>query len=76
MRLWYIDVRHLIIHNDSRADEKFKKRDETNLIPLNNSKLQLKYEITNRATTTIYELCRKIDNELISKKILPVRPQI
>lgn len=73
--LIYIDVRHLIIHNDSVVDDRFKQRDNTNLIPLNKNKLTLKYEITNKASTTIYELCRKIDEELIAKKLLPIRPQ-
>lgn len=73
--LVYIDVRHLIIHNDSIADEQFIQRDSTGLIPLNKNKLALNYETTNKATNTIYELCKTIDEELIKKKFLPIRPQ-
>ena len=73
--LIYIDVRHLIIHNDSVADEKFIERDKDNLIPLSRKKLSLNYDTTNRASNTIYELCRKIDAELIKNGLVPIRPQ-
>lgn len=73
--LIYIDVRHLIIHNDSVVDDKFLVRDKEGLIPLNGKKLSLKYEITNKASNTIYEICRKIDEQLINNKLVPIRPQ-
>ena len=71
--LIYIEVRHLIIHGDSKADNKFKKRDNNELIPLSRNKLALNYKATNKAINTIYELCRTIDNALIKKKLIPAR---
>jgi len=73
--LVYIDARHLIIHNDSIADDKFKQRDIDGLIPLRGNKLTLNYAITNKATNTIYELCKKIDNELLKRQIIQIRRQ-
>lgn len=74
--LIYIEVRHLIIHGDSIADGKFKTRDKNHLIPLQGNKLALRYNVTNRAINSIYELCRSIDNALIEKSIIPIRKQL
>lgn len=73
--LIYIDVRHLIIHNDSKVDEKFLQRDNKGLIPLKRTKLALKFTTTNKATNTIYALCKSIDEELINHNLLSIRPQ-
>lgn len=74
--LIYIEVRHLIIHNNSLADEQFILRDQKKLIPLKKNKLSLNYDITNRATTTIFELCKKIDEEMINNGFLTIRTQL
>ena len=73
--LVYIEVRHLIIHGDSYIDESFKKKEKHELIPLRGNKLALRYEVTNKAINSIYELCRTIDNALIDKNILGIRRQ-
>lgn len=73
--LVYIEVRHLIIHGDSIADDIFQKKDIDGLIPLKGIKLALKYQVTNKAINTIYELCRTLDNALIGNKILSIRRQ-
>lgn len=73
--LLYIDVRHLIIHNDSVADENFKNRNSTGLVPLNKNKICLKYAVTDRAISTIEILCRSIDEALIAKGMLNIRKQ-
>ena len=73
--LIYIEVRHLIIHNDSIADEIFVQKDTNKLVPINRKKLALAYHCTNQATTTIYKLCKIIDEELIKKGLMPVRSQ-
>ncbi|WP_283118439.1 hypothetical protein [Alistipes finegoldii] len=75
--LVYIDVRHLIIHRDSCADEVFLKKDVKKLIPTKDKKnrILLKYSITNKAITTIYAFCRTMDKQLIEKKVLPIRKQ-
>ena len=73
--LIYVDVRHLIIHNDSVVDETFILKDKKKLIPLNRKKLALSYPSTNQATNTIYKLCKIIDEELIKKGLIPIRPQ-
>ncbi len=74
--LIYMEVRHLIIHNESSADDNFIKKDKNMYIPLKKNKLALKYTITNKAIDTIYQLCKKIDEELISKNVIPIRAQL
>lgn len=75
--LVYIDVRHLIIHRDSCADEVFLNKDNKKLIPTKDKKhrILLKYPITNKAITTIYAFCRTMDKQLIEKGVLPIRKQ-
>lgn len=74
--LIYVEVRHLIIHNDSFVDDPFILNDKNKSVPLNGKKLALTYTSTNKATNTIYKLCKKIDEELIKKGLIPIRPQL
>lgn len=74
--LIYVEVRHLIIHNDSVADNNFIQKDKNKYIPIKGKRLALKYNITNQATNAIYQLCKKIDEELISRNLIPIRPQL
>lgn len=65
--LLYLELRHLIIHNNSRADAKFIARNTKGLVKVNptNSKISYNYGLSNKAMNVVYQLCKNIDNELI-----------
>lgn len=66
--LLYLEIRHLIIHNNSMADEKFLKMPNVNLVKVNsqNKKICLNYDITNRAITEVFKLCKTLDDEFLN----------
>lgn len=70
--LMYLEMRHLYIHNNGKADAKFKSKYD-DIIKLNrNGKLPSTYTTTNAAIASIYELCQEIDSSLIEKQVLCV----
>ncbi len=68
--LLYLNIRHLIIHNNSKADEKFIKMNEGFIKINSRNKLVINYELSSNAIQTIYTLCSEIDNKLLEKKLL------
>jgi len=65
-----LNIRHLIIHNNSKADEKFIKMNEGFIKINSRNKLVINYELSSNAIQTIYTLCSEIDNKLLEKKLL------
>lgn len=66
--LLYLEIRHLIIHNNSKADEKFLKMPYWDLIKVNskNKKICLNFDTTNRAITEVFKLCKTLDDEYMN----------
>lgn len=68
--LLYLNIRHLIIHNNSKADEKFIRMND-GLVKINSrNKIVLNYELSSNAIQTISALCSEIDEKLLEKKLL------
>lgn len=65
--LTYLEVRHLIIHANSKADAKFHALNQRNLVKVNptNQMLTINYAMTSAAIDKVVELCKKLDDELI-----------
>ena len=70
--LLYLEIRHLIIHNNTQADEKFKKLDSEGKVTINQNtnKIAMNYKLANDASIAVFKLCKTIDDELIAKKVL------
>lgn len=72
--LIYLEVRHLIIHGNSKADVRFINMNQHGLVKVNssNKKLTINYAMTSDAIIKVNELCEKIDTELINKALICV----
>lgn len=70
--LTYLEVRHLIIHGNSKADSKFHSLNQRGLVKVNSSNqmLSINYQMTSAAIIKVSELCKKIDDELLAKGLL------
>ena len=62
-----MEIRHLIIHNNTKADEKFKEMNNAeNIVTLlSGSRIKLDYSVSNQMIQSVRLLCQEIDNELI-----------
>ena len=65
--LVYLEIRHLIIHNNSKADDKFNRMNNHGLVTVNNrsKKIAINYALTISAIDAIGLLCRTMDGELV-----------
>lgn len=65
--LLYLELRHLIIHNNSRADDKFIARNNKGLVNVNsvNKKISYNYSLSNTAMNVVYQLCKQFDDEIV-----------
>ena len=65
--LVYLEIRHLIIHNNSKADAKFNALNNRGLVGVNvrNKKVLINYALSNAAIDAVTDLCQSIDGELI-----------
>ena len=70
--LTYLEVRHLIIHANSKADSKFHSLNQRNLVTVNptNQMLTINYSMTSAAIDKVVELCKKLDDELVRNGLL------
>ena len=70
--LVYLEIRHLIIHNNTKADAKFNRMPQHDIVSINksNQKITLNFTVTNEAINVIYRLCKTIDDELIVKNLI------
>lgn len=65
--LVYLEIRHLIIHNNSKADDKFNSLNNRGLVSVNvsNKKVIINYKLSNAAIDAVTALCQSIDSELV-----------
>ena len=70
--LAYLEIRHLIIHNNTKADAKFKNMPKHDIVSINsnNQKINLNFIVTNEAINVIFRLCKTIDDELMLKNLV------
>ena len=70
--LTYLEVRHLIIHANSKADMKFNSLNQRNIVKVNasNKMLTINYAMTSSAILKVYELCKSIDDEIVDKSLI------
>lgn len=74
--LLYLEIRHLIIHNDSKVDEDFRKRNnELQGLVKTKSKdrIQLNFDLSSQAIVCVSELCQEIDKQLIDLGLVSKR---
>jgi hypothetical protein len=66
--MWYIDIRHLIVHNSGVVDQKFEKTysGKYNYVKIG-GKLPINVGIARRGVNAVCTLCESIDRELTSK---------
>jgi hypothetical protein len=64
--LIYLEIRHLIIHNNSKVDAKFNALNNAGLVMVNasNKKVTINYALTSAAINAVSLLCRTLDGEL------------
>lgn len=67
--LLYLQIRHLIIHNNAKADDKFRSMPKCDIVTIKkkNQKISMNIGITISAIRTLSKLCKSIDDELVSK---------
>lgn len=65
--LLFLNLRHLIIHNNSRADDKFIAANNRGLVNVNplNKKISYNYSLSNTAMNVVYQLCKQFDDEIV-----------
>ncbi len=68
--LLYLEIRHLIIHNNSNVDEKFKRMDKDNKIHITGKKLNMTYDLANASMNAAFKLCKSIDDQLIHRTLV------
>jgi hypothetical protein len=71
--LMYLEMRHLFIHNNGKADDNFSKTYKEYINITANSKLQRNFNTVNTAIQTVYELVETIDTELLLSKFVSKR---
>lgn len=70
--LAYLEVRHLIIHANNKADAKFHSINNQGLVKVraSNQKIIVNYQMTSAAILKVSELCKRIDDELSVKGLI------
>jgi hypothetical protein len=68
--LLYLEIRYLIIHNNSNVDEKFKRMDKDNKIHITGKKLNMTYDLANASMNAVFKLCKSIDDQLIHRTLV------
>lgn len=70
--LAYLELRHLIIHNNTKADAKFLSLPKHDIVSVNrvNQKITLNFRVTNEALNAVFRLCKLIDNALVDKHLV------
>lgn len=65
--LFYLDIRHLIIHNDTKADQDFESRNIQAMVSVHpiSKKIGMNYSLSTQALNKVAELCKAIDDQLI-----------
>lgn len=65
--LTYLEIRHLIIHNNSKADSAFYAINNRGLVKVNpkNKKVSINYALASSAIDAVSRLCQALDGELV-----------
>lgn len=71
--LMYLNIRHLIIHNDSKVDSEFYEKYKNKLSISLNGKVPTEYSTFKSALESVYNYVKTIDAELISKNFINPR---
>lgn len=71
--LMYLNIRHLIIHNDSKIDSEFYEKYKNKLSISLNGKVPTDYSVFQSALESIYNYVKAIDVELISRNFVNPR---
>lgn len=71
--LMYLEMRHLFIHNNGKADEHFAKEYGDNLSVRANNKLPTNFDTVSNAIQTVFNLIGFIDKELVTKNLVDKR---
>ena len=67
----YLDARHMLVHQDGRADELYSRKHKS--VVVKNGKIVLDSTFTAKARDTIDALARAIDQEIIGARL--VKPE-
>ena len=71
-----LEIRHLIIHNNSKTDESFNEKNSIlgDFVGVKKGdKIQLNFDLSKQAIRCVSELCRQIDNQLIETELVKGR---
>lgn len=71
--LMYLNIRHLIIHNNSKVDKEFFDKYKNKLQISLNGKVQTDYQSFQKALQVIYDYIKTIDQQLILKHFINAR---
>lgn len=71
--LMYLNIRHLIIHNNSKVDKEFFDKYKNKLQISLNGKVPTDYQSFQKALQVIYDYIKTIDQQLILKHFINAR---
>lgn len=71
--LFYLEVRHLIIHNNSKADDDFLSKNNDRITIPTTRKLPINFNLVSKSIEAVTALCHTIDEELINKNMVRKR---
>lgn len=71
--LMYLNIRHLIIHNDSKVDKDFYDKYKNKLSIALNGKVPTDYQTFQAALQAIHDYVKTIDQQLITKNFINAR---
>nr|DAH08151.1 MAG TPA: hypothetical protein [Caudoviricetes sp.] len=71
--LLFLEIRHLIIHNNSKADDEFLVKAKNKITIPASKKIPINYKLTEKAIAQISFLCQLIDKELVGKNMVRER---
>ena len=71
--LFYLEVRHLIIHNNSKADDDFLSKNNDRIAVPASRKLPINFNLVSKSIEAVTALCHTIDLELINKNMVRQR---
>jgi hypothetical protein len=71
--LMYLEVRHLIIHSNCKADDEFKRKYDQLIQIKADGKVPMKFDIVNDAIESLINLAKSIDKTLINENFIAMR---
>ncbi|MCF7861583.1 hypothetical protein K9M79_05035 [Candidatus Woesearchaeota archaeon] len=71
--LMYLEIRHLIIHNNCKADDNFKNKYRNHVAIDSKGKISMTFDLVYKAIISITDLAKDIDEKLLSDNIIKIR---